>query len=172
MYYVLLYCFSKRNYDFIFSSPGGLFSDLQHTHTHTLGWCSANSRLWDLTAFCRSSNALAFTFTSKTLISLYTLALHNALSVVLRFVCISFKGLYISLRFLSDGERELTTFFQTSRWVDSSTLGSVRVNLFELAYERARAIFNSGEQTLPAEENEGASHVVFSHFLSCCHTCS
>lgn len=108
--------------------------------------------------FVRSRHFLSFIqrfgLHIKNLISLYTLTLHNALSVVLWFVFISFKSLYISLRFLSDGEGELATFFQTSRWVDSSTLGSVRVNLFELAYERGHAIFNSGEQTLLAEEKD------------------
>lgn len=115
------------------------------------GWFSASLPLWNLATFCHSSNPLAFALIRGTVISLHVLPLHNVLSVFLKFVCITFKRLYINLRFFVWWERELTAFFQTSCWVDSSTLGRVWVNLFELAFELGSARFNFVEQTLPTE---------------------
>lgn len=63
------------------------------------GWFSASLPLWNLATFCHSSNPLAFALIRGTVISLHVLPLHNVLSVFLKFVCITFKRLYINLRF-------------------------------------------------------------------------
>lgn len=101
-----------RHLDYPSNTPSNLAVTLVVSSLTSIphGWCSASLPLWDLATFCYSSNPLAFALTLRTVISLHVLPLHNALSVFLRFVCITFKRLYINLRFLFDGKRSLLHF--------------------------------------------------------------